>query len=488
MQNAKPDPSQRTSWTPVTRRSTMLGLSLAFLGLTGGCASAIQPNSREDQIDGVLDGLLLDTLFYAYGPYEFSRTIQALSGQTDAGSSMVSEEAIREAKAQRSGSAFLNRHIHMTELADETMRAVTAPNNDTLYTSAVLELSRTPVRVTVPKSGSRYLSVAFFDMFTDQVAILGPREHGGRGGDYLVVGPYGTAPGGKNVLRLPSNDVWMLARTFVAGPEDLDGARRAQSGLVVRPVDETASPRPFIAKAPRRLEGRKFLSITNEVLGRSPNHPQLRRAAPFAERGIVPGELDSWDRLRRVTQARWRRLLPRIEPVLKKGLDLQREPHGWTRPPAILADYGENDLVRAAVALIGFGALRPRDALYFSSAVDEDGRSLDGKNTYTMTIPAGGVPVDAFWSLSLYAPDKSGRLFFYPTPNGRHSVNSRSDGVTPRKDGTIELHISREKPADPNTVWMPTPNGPFEAIFRTYLPRQALLSGKWQVPPIRQTG
>jgi hypothetical protein len=484
MQNAKQDRAQIIPWQPVTRRSAITGLSLAMLSLTTGCAGAIEPDSREDQIDGVADGLLFDTFFYAYGPYEFARTIQSLSGQTDVDTSIISKEALREAKAHLSGGAFLNREIHVTELADETMRAVTAPNNDTLYTSAVLELSRTPVRLTLPKSGSRYLSVAFFDIFTDQAAILGPREHRGRGGEYFVVGPDGVAPKNANVLRLPSNDIWMLARTFVAGPEDLDSARRTQSGITVRAVDETAKPKPFITKAPRGLKGQRFLALTNEVLGRSPGHPQVKRAASFAERGIVPGELDTWDRLRRVTRARWNRVLPRTEPLLKKGLDLQRAAHGWTRPPSILADYGANDLVRAAVALIGFGALRPEDALYFNTAVDGDGQSLDGRNTYAMTLPAGGVPVDAFWSLSLYAPDRSGRLFFYSTPTNRHSVNSRSDNLVRREDGTIELRMSREKPADKSVVWMPLPDGPFEAIFRTYLPEKALLTGQWQVPPI----
>ena len=159
----------------ITRRAALFNLSAASLIALPGCAS-IQPdpNSREDQLTGALDGTVIDAFFYAFGPYEFARSMQALSGQIDVGDTLVSEEALADAaKRARDTNVLINRHIHVRDLADERIRSVTAPNNDTLYTSAVLELSKTPVRLTLPDSGDRYLSVALMDMFTDQTMGAG---------------------------------------------------------------------------------------------------------------------------------------------------------------------------------------------------------------------------------------------------------------------------------------------------------------------------
>ena len=473
----------------ITRRAALFNLSTASLIALPGCAS-IQPdpNSRDDQLTGALDGTVIDAFFYAFGPYEFARSMQALSGQIDVGDTLVSEEALADA-ARRAGdaNALINRHIHVRDLADERIRSVTAPNNDTLYTSAVLELSKTPVRLTLPNSGERYLSVALMDMFTDQT-MVGHAEKGGRAGTYLIVGPDSPVPDGPEVIRMPSNDVWLLARTFVAGVDDLDAARGVQSGIVVEPVDTSAKPRRFTTAAPPEMQPRSFLALTNEVLGRSPGHPQVARAAKFADKGIVPGDLNVWDGLSLRSRAAWDAWLPRSLDMLRKGLSRSQDKPGWNAPPLILGDYGNNDLVRAAIALIGFGALKTRDARYFRTETDAAGDALTGTSSYRMVIPPEGVPVKAFWSLSVYQPDADGRLFFFKVPIDRHSINSGSSDLFKRKDGSIVLHLSQERPQEKDVVWVPTPEGPFEAIFRTYRPEEPVIDGSWSVPPLAKQG
>ena len=472
----------------ITRRAALFNLPAASLIALPGCAP-IQPdpNSREDQLTGALDGTVIDAFFYAFGPYEFARSMQALSGQIDVGDTLVSEEALADA-AKRAGDdtkVLINRHIHVRDLADERIRSVTAPNNNTLYTSAVLELSKTPVRLTLPNSGDRYLSVALMDMFTDQT-MVGHAENGGSAGTYLIVGPDSPVKDGPDVIRMPSNDVWLLARTFVAGVDDLDAARAVQSGIVVEPVDTEAKPRLFNTVAPPEMEPRSFLALTNEVLGRSPSHPQVARAATFADKGIVPGDPSVWDGLSLRSRAAWNAWLPRSLDMLRKGLSRSQDRPGWNAPPLILGDYGNNDLVRAAIALIGFGALKTKDARYFRTETDAAGEALSGTSSYRMVIPPAGVPVKAFWSLSVYQPDADGRLFFFEVPIDRHSINSGSSDLVKRPDGSIVLHLSRERSEEEDVVWVPTPEGPFEAIFRTYRPAEPVIDDSWSVPSLEK--
>ena len=51
-----------------------------------------------------------------------------------------------------------NRIGHRRTLSDHSSRNVTTPNNDTLYSSAWLDLSAGPVEITVPKISRRYWS------------------------------------------------------------------------------------------------------------------------------------------------------------------------------------------------------------------------------------------------------------------------------------------------------------------------------------------
>jgi hypothetical protein len=47
---------------------------------------------------------------------------------------------------------------HVRKLADHRARMVTTPNNDTLYSSAQVDLGQGPVTITLPATGDRYFS------------------------------------------------------------------------------------------------------------------------------------------------------------------------------------------------------------------------------------------------------------------------------------------------------------------------------------------
>ncbi|WP_213980475.1 DUF1254 domain-containing protein [Sphingomonas sp. dw_22] len=82
-----------------------------------------------------------------------------------------------------------NRLFHKRVLATPKDVSVTTPNNDTLYSSAWLNLANGPVRLTIPPSGDRYLSVALMDMYTNNFAVLGTRTIGRDGGSFTILGP-----------------------------------------------------------------------------------------------------------------------------------------------------------------------------------------------------------------------------------------------------------------------------------------------------------
>lgn len=450
-------------------------IALIAVGLLLGIA-ALGYWAQSSQLPKYRDGFL-----YAFGPYEFVRSAQELSAQRDTEDGLFNRASIRAANPDWEGGAFLNQHVHNSRLADHTLRAVTTPNNDTLYTSAVLELSSTPVEVVLPTVGDRYLSIALMDVFTDQFAHIGPRETGGQGGTYWIVGPEDTtpAPDGVSVIRATGNDVWLLARIFVSGQSDLDAARTAQQGISVRPVFPDRPATPFATLVTDIQDSQNFVTVVNEALARNPSHPQSARAETFASIGIgADGKTGA------IQNFFWKLVTPRAEAAISERVNQQLSAQqGWSTPPANIGLYGEDDATRAGIALIGFGALLKQDAIYYRMTRTADGAALDGAQNYQLTLPSD-VPAKAFWSIAIYEPDETGRFFFFENPTGRHSLNSGSDGLQTEADGSVVLHIGPNASPDQMANWLPTPDGPFAAFFRLYYPTDEAVASGWVPPPL----
>ena len=126
--------------------------------------------------------------------------------------------------------APMHAFMYPPNLADHRARAVTTPNNDTLYASAQIDLGGGPVTLTLPPAGERYLSLALMDAYTNNFAVLGTRTTGPDGGTFTLVGPNDAAEG-PNVVRSPTRHVWALARILVDGPHDLEAARQVQRAV-----------------------------------------------------------------------------------------------------------------------------------------------------------------------------------------------------------------------------------------------------------------
>jgi hypothetical protein len=84
------------------------------------------------------------------------------------------------------------------------------------------------------------------------------------------------------------------------------------------------------------------------------------------------------------------------------------------------------------------------------------------------------VPVDAFWSVSVY--DAEG--FFEPNPQQLYSVNSVT-GI-PDEDGSITVRFT-EAGGQPNSIITPTG---WNYLVRFYRPRPEFFDGTWTLPQL----
>ncbi len=151
-------------------------------------------------------------------------------------------------------------------------------------------------------------------------------------------------------------------------------------------------------------------------------------------------------------------------------LELARGIDGFDRA------FGARDAVDPVRHLLGaaagWGGLPEYEAYY---ANVEPGLPF---GQYRLTVR--DVPVDAFWSLSLYNADG----YFEPNEVGRYNVNSVT--AVHDADGAITIHFgpidSGDVPGDvPNLL--PIMEG-WNYLIRYYRPRPEILDGTWRFPTV----
>ena len=82
--------------------------------------------------------------------------------------------------------------------------AVTAPNADTLYTTAWLDVSKEPWILSLPDMGDRYYLMPMLDGWTNVFQVPGKRTTGDKAQKYAITGPgwSGTLPGRCNRIQV----------------------------------------------------------------------------------------------------------------------------------------------------------------------------------------------------------------------------------------------------------------------------------------------
>jgi hypothetical protein len=288
------------------------------------------------------------------------------------------------------------------------------------------------------------------------------------------------------LVRSPTNDVWALSRLLVDGPADLAAATAVQERVRIDNSAPTAA-RPFTAKPTLRPTPAQFLDVVNEALARSPiSSVHSGRIARLRAAGIRPGMANVWADLSPSTQAMWIDRWQAFNSGLRGGLDIFVTRHdGWSYLQPGLGNFGQNDAYRAAVALEGLAALEPAEAMYMFTRTTGGGAALDGAaNSYRIRLPAK-IPVEGFWSLSMYE-EADDRLFFTENPIRRYAIGNRTPGLRRNQDGSLDILIQHDRPrGEAAANWLPAPQGPFRLGFRAYLPGPALREGRFRLPGVQ---
>ncbi len=384
-----------------------------------------------------------------------------------------------------------------TALSGPETRVIVAPNQDTLYSIAVLDLRAGPLALTVPDVPDRYYAYQLLDAWTESFAYVGTRATDARAGTWVITPPgwEGELPVGTGQIEATTPLVFLLGRFLVDDEADIADvlALRDQVGLqpLAALTGDPAPPAPpplgDPAGAPQGVptDAAFFTELSAALTVVPPTTPAQRDLVARAEEaGILgaDGTAPTADEA----------LLDEAAAAGDARIDRRASGTGggtgWSDPGRV-GTYGDDLDQRALVARIGWGANVAEEAVYRVARTDGDGEVLDGSVPHVLRFPADALPpVDSFWSLTAYGPD----MFFVANPEGIYAVGDRSPDLAYEDDGSLEVVVSHDEPParDDGTrpLWLPVPEGPFVLMMRLYLPQPAAIDGTWTPPPVEPLG
>jgi hypothetical protein len=399
-----------------------------------------------------------------------------------------------------------NQFFNVKRYPPADYRGVSAPNADTLYSLAWVDLNE-PQVFSHPDMGERYFLFPMYDLWMNDFESPGSRTTGEKAGNFLLTGPdwKGEVPKGMTHIAAKTRHMLILGRTYANGSEadyKIVNALQEQYkitplaswGKPYTPVAPPVNPNPGISMTDKPqavilamgTEG-YFNWMTKLMCKDAPpaaaDAPMLAKMATLGIEPCKPFELTKLDP---AVQAALKDL---PEMALKKIGDNQsslgEKVAGWQITKG-LGVYGTDYMKRAVVAAFGWPANVQQDAVYPYTTVDSNGETLTGANNYTITFAKGQTPpVDGFWSFTMYMIDKG--WWFVPNKLNKFTVSMRDKPVS-NEDGSLTLYFQRESPGkDKEANWLPAPEGEFIPMLRMYWPKEtspSILDGTWMPPQV----
>ena len=150
--------------------------------------------------------------------------------------------------------APMGQFVRMREYPSAAFRDVTAPNADTLYTTAWIDVSQEPWVLSLPDMHDRYYLFPMLDGWTDVFQVPGKRTTGTGPQTYAITAPgwKGKLPPGVKEYKSPTAIVWLLGRIYCTGtPEDYSAVHQLQDEISLVPL--SAYGKPYTHRRPAKL-------------------------------------------------------------------------------------------------------------------------------------------------------------------------------------------------------------------------------------------
>jgi hypothetical protein len=480
-----------------------------------------------------------DTAAKIYDTLDFTRGLDAFLNSYGGASAYAIHQGILSIGAED------NTVVIFPELMDSKSLFLTA-NADTIYSFAVVDLTKGPMVVEQPTKGVGTINDMWFGWIID-VGFPGPDR--GEGGKYLILPPGYDGPvpdGGFYVARSKTTRVLYVSRAYLVDNDPKPAVENIRKSLKIYPY----TPGGVGTSIATALEGNVRLESTNalvpatkfvEASGKSFNtippsdytffetinaniqqepadsyNPEL--AGQLAAIGIVKGKPFTPDaRMRKIlTDAaavgnaagrvlNWRpseSLAWNYYPDSSWANMLWQGGANFETPPPMITKEG----LFQPLPSTGARTLDSKTAFYYAYTLDSPGmimrlprvgsqylmgfldgdkNSFDGAKTYKVTLPPN-VPAAAFWSFTLYDNQTRSML---DTPQRYPRAGNQSypsPAAEANADGSTTIYFGPTQPAGVKRGnWIQTvPGKGWFTLLRLYSPLQPFFTKEWRLSEI----
>lgn len=404
--------------------------------------------------------------------------------------------------------APMGKFLNVKRYPPADFRGISAPNADTLYSVAWIDLAE-PQVFSHPDMGNRFYLFEMTDLWMTDFYTPGTRTSGGSEALYLLTGPdwKGQIPQGMKHVPVKTRYMVILGRIYADGSEDdYKKVNILQDQLKIVPLSYwgktyefksppvnlnpgfsmTAKPQDVINDMSISTYFNLMMKLMSNAAPPSPEDEII--LARMAKIGLIPGQPFDINKLDPGIQAQ---LLyvgqASMALIHNKQKSMGEMKNGWIITKN-LGVYGTDYLKRATVAAFGWPANLEKDAIYPYTFVDSNGEKLTGEAKYTLTFPKGQIPpVNGFWSITMYEIDNG--WWFTPNPLNKFTISERNN-LQYNLDGSLTIYFQNESPGkDKESNWLPAPKKDFLLMLRMYWPKEetpSILNGTWTPPVVKK--
>lgn len=336
----------------------------------------------------------------------------------------------------------------MRHLATSASQAAVRPNVDTLYSTAVIDLSHHNVVLNISLVKDRYWVFPFYDAYGNNYANLGSVENS-RAGKYVLrfdadgkrnpgiqlCGGGEKCDGFQGYVNAPTPYGIMVVRYAVknsAGDLHQIHALQNQSDLhTVAKVGRTRRAAPTLTMSMLNSSlssdpATMIMQLTARIAPHNPprNISDLARVNHMLKEAGVKDGVYKPQKGQNLTAAYLASAMA-MSSAASEPQNVHSLGRGWQElAPTAQGDYGKNYAMREYVAYFGYLALRATEALYPPYSGDKKGLYLGQSESYIFTFSSKPpVAQYGFWSLTAYNEEE----YLVPNPLNRYALSDCSN-------------------------------------------------------------
>jgi hypothetical protein len=380
------------------------------------------------------------------------------------------------------------------------------PNPDTIYFNPFYDTTNRPVVLEIPPTeGDAVIVGSADDAWQNALEDFGPAGlDKGKGGKYLITPPGYDKTIPEGYVALPSQTFrgFVILRSNFKSRSDADIAAAVAHGKEIKLYALGASPSStvFVDVYDKAYDATipydaSFFDYLDRFVQAEPWQTRDKIMIPFLQTiGIEKGKPFKPDE---ATKRILARAAHDAQPLIAAKYEAGFVPPFWEGTHwAVPVEKATIEGMQSAFADPNSYAIDGRAAMYsiayFSSkrlgagqfyllAIHDDhGRTLEGKSTYRLRVPAN-APVKQYWSATAY----DGKTHALIRDVARASLASNTQGVQKNADGSVDIYFAPNAPAGKEANWVPTnASDTFEVLFRFYGPEKALFDKSWKLAEI----